>query len=94
MISADLDFIIRLFKNNIKFKYLNFFTIAMEKGGMSSNLKYLITKLKEDLIIHHLYFKNYITHFLIQKFNKLKSLTFTSQKNISNKIFKEIRNLK
>jgi glycosyltransferase involved in cell wall biosynthesis len=92
-VSSDLDFIIRLFKNNIKFKYLNFFTIAMEQGGMSSNLKYLLTKLKEDLIIHHKYFKYYIIHFLIQKFNKLKSLNFASQKEISNKILKTVKYL-
>ena len=93
-VSADLDFIIRLFKNKIKFKYLNFFTIAMEKGGMSSSLKYLLTKMKEDLIIHHLYFEDHIVHFLIQKFSKLKSLNFLTRKDISKKIQKTIKNLK
>jgi glycosyltransferase involved in cell wall biosynthesis len=93
-VSSDLDFIIRLFKNKIKYKYLNIFTVAMEQGGMSSNLKHLKLKLREDLIIHRKYFKHYIVHFLIQKFNKLRSLNFVSRKNISNKILRTLRNLK
>lgn len=92
-VSSDLDFIIRLCKNNIKFKYLNFFTVAMEQGGMSSNLKHLLIKLREDLIIHRKYFKHYILHFFIQKLSKLNSLNFGNQKNISNRIHKTITNL-
>jgi glycosyltransferase involved in cell wall biosynthesis len=92
-ISSDLDFILRLLKHKIKFKYLNFFSIVMEQGGMSSSLKYLLTKLREDLIIHRKYFKFYMVHFLIQKISKLKGLFFINQKNISNKILKTIRSI-
>jgi glycosyltransferase involved in cell wall biosynthesis len=92
-ISSDLDFIIRLLKHKIKFKYLNFFSIAMEKGGMSSSLKYLLIKLMEDLIIHRKYYKFYIVHFLIQKISKVKSLFFINEKNISNKILKTIKSI-
>jgi glycosyltransferase involved in cell wall biosynthesis len=93
-VSSDLDFIIRLLKKKITFKYLNIFTVAMEQGGMSSNLKYLLLKLREDLIIHRKYFKYYIVHFLIQKFNKLRSLNFVRRKDISNKILRTLKNLK
>ena len=81
-------------KKKITFKYLNIFTGAMEQGGMSSNLKYLLLKLREDLIIHRKYFKYYIVHFLIQKFNKLRSLNFVRRKVISNKILRTLKNLK
>jgi glycosyltransferase involved in cell wall biosynthesis len=81
-ISSDLDFILRLLKHKIKFKYLNFFSIAMEQGGMSSSLKYFLIKLREDLMIHRKYFKCYILHFLIQKIRKIKSLFFIIPKKI------------
>ena len=72
------------------FKYLNFFSVAMEQGGMSSSLNYLLIKLREDLIIHSKYFKLYLVHFLIKKISKLKDLFFINQKSISNKILKTI----
>lgn len=92
-ISSDLDFILRLLEQSVKFKYLNFFSIVMEIGGMSSNLKYSLIKLREDLIIHRKYFKNYIYHFLIQKVHKLKTLFFQDQKIISNRILKTKRDI-
>jgi adenine-specific DNA-methyltransferase len=76
-ISADLDFIFRLIKNNINYKYLNFFTVAMEIGGMSTGYDNIVIKLKEDLKILKKYFRNYISVFLIQKLNKIKSLKIT-----------------
>ena len=92
-ISSDLDFIIRLLKNKIRFKYLNIFSIAMEQGGMSSSLRYLLIKLREDLIIHRKYFKYYIVHFLKKKITKLKSLRIENKKNISNKISETIKHI-
>jgi|694.fasta_scaffold63282_4 glycosyltransferase involved in cell wall biosynthesis len=92
-ISSDLDFILRLLINKISFKYLNFFSVAMEQGGMSSSLNYLLIKLREDLIIHSKYFKLYLVHFLIKKISKLKDLFFINQKSISNKILKTIKSI-
>lgn len=92
-ISADLDFILKLIQNNIKYKYLNFFSVGMEAKGMSSNLNYFIIKIKEDLSIHKSYFKNYIFNFLKQKLEKIKSVSLFSQKNFSKKITRNIYKL-
>ena len=92
-IAADLDFIFRLIKNNINYKYLNFFTVAMETGGMSTGYDNIVIKLKEDLKIIKKYFKNYISVFLIQKLNKIKSLTITQDLVYSKYIKKYINYL-
>jgi glycosyltransferase involved in cell wall biosynthesis len=92
-VSSDLDFILRLLINKIRFKYLNFFSVAMEQGGLSSSLKYSLIKLWEDLMIHRKYFEFFLVHFLIQKISKLRSLFFIKQKNTSNKILKTIRSI-
>ena len=92
-ISADLDFILKLIKNNIKYKHLNFFSIGMEVNGMSSSLDYFIVKLKEDFKIHKTYFKNHILNFFAQKLKKIKSLSLFPRKNLSKIIKKNINNL-
>jgi len=92
-ISADLDFILKLLKNNIKYKHLNFYSIAMETRGMSSSLNYSIIKLQEDLKIQKKYFKNYILNFFDQKLQKLKSLSLFSRKDLSKAIKRNIYNL-
>jgi glycosyltransferase len=51
-ISADFEFLIRLFKNkNIKGFYLKINSIFMRTGGLSSNSKYFLIKLSEDINI-------------------------------------------
>ena len=50
-ISSDLDFIIRLSDHYNYVKYLNFNSIYMEYGGLSTSLKNLKIKLKEDFVI-------------------------------------------
>lgn len=50
-ISSDIDFIIRMSKNFNKIKHLNFNSVCMEYGGLSTNIKNLGLKLKEDLSI-------------------------------------------
>jgi glycosyltransferase involved in cell wall biosynthesis len=92
-ISADLDIILKLLKNNIKYKHLNFYSIAMETGGMSSSLNYSIIKLQEDLKIQKKYFKNYLLNFFDQKLQKLKSLSLFSRKDLSKAIRRNIYNL-
>ena len=89
-ISADLDFILKLISKNIRYKYLNFFSIGMEISGMSSSLNYCIVKMKEDLNIHKKYFKNFILNYFVQKVRKIKSLHFFSEKKFSKKIIKNI----
>ena len=46
-ISSDFDYMIRLFKTkNIKYKFLNNTNLIMRTGGISSNLKIYLQKLK------------------------------------------------
>ena len=79
-ISSDLDFIIRLSKNYTKINHLDFDSIYMEYGGLSTNIKTLKLKLKEDfnILINHykiffIFFYFFKIYFKINDF-KLKSL--------------------
>ena len=92
-ISADLDFILKLIHNNIKYKYLNFFSVVMEAKGMSSSLNYSIIKILEDLNIHKSYFKNYFFNFFRQKLKKMNSISLLNKKYFSRLISKNIANL-
>ena len=65
----------------------------METGGMSTGYDNIVIKLKEDLKIIKKYFKNYISVFLIQKLNKIKSLTITQDLVYSKYIKKYINYL-
>jgi glycosyltransferase involved in cell wall biosynthesis len=56
-ISADTDFNLRLSKIKLKFFYFNRNIIFMKTGGLSTNYKSFLLKIKEDLIILKKYFK-------------------------------------
>jgi len=84
-ISADLDLILRLIKNKISYKHLNFFSIIMETDGMSSFRGNFFKKLKEDFKIHKCYFKHYIVNFIFQKFLKIKTICISNKKNFVSK---------
>ncbi len=56
-ISSDIDFIIRMSKNFNKIEHLNFNSVYMEYGGLSTNIKNLGLKLKEDLSILMYHYK-------------------------------------
>jgi glycosyltransferase involved in cell wall biosynthesis len=56
-ISADTDFNLRLPKIKLKFFYFNRNIIFMKRGGLSTNYKFFLIKIKEDLIILKKYFK-------------------------------------
>lgn len=79
-ISSDLDFIIRLGKNYSDIKHLNFDSILMEYGGLSTNFKNFSYKLNEDfrILIHHYRYFFIIFYFLKIYFKfsdfKLKNL--------------------
>ena len=72
-ISSDFDYMIRLFKTkNIKYKFLNNTNLIMRTGGISSNLKNLFTKIKEDLMILKVYYKNnYIILYFLKILKKI-----------------------
>jgi glycosyltransferase involved in cell wall biosynthesis len=81
-IAADLDLILRLIKEKATYKHLNFFSVIMETGGMSSFKGKFLKKLCEDLKINKKYFKYYFLNFFIQKILKLKTFLFY-KKNLS-----------
>jgi glycosyltransferase involved in cell wall biosynthesis len=56
-ISADTDFNLRLSQKKLKFLYLNQNIIFMRTGGLSTNYKFFLTKMKQDLIILKFFFK-------------------------------------
>ena len=81
-IAADLDLILRLIKSKASYKHLNFFSVIMETGGMSSFKGKFLKKISEDLKINKKYFKYYFLNFFIQKILKLKTFLFY-KKNLS-----------
>ena len=56
-ISADTDFNLRLSEKKFKFLYLNYNIIFMRTGGLSTNYKFFLAKMKQDLIILKFFFK-------------------------------------
>ena len=86
-ISSDLDFIIRLCKEkNFKGKYLNFITLLMKVGGLSTSNKNIFLKVKEDLIILRKYFKvSFFLMYLYKVFIKFPQFLII-KKNIYEKI--------
>jgi hypothetical protein len=80
-ISSDLDLILKLIKKKITYKHLNFFSVIMETGGMSSFRGNFFKKLNEDLKIHKSYFKYYVLNFIFQKFSKIKTISIFNKKN-------------
>ena len=75
-IAADLDLILRLIKRKANYKHLNFFSVIMETGGMSSFKGKFLKKICEDLSINRKYFKYYFLNFFIQKILKIKTFLF------------------
>ena len=76
-ISSDLDFIIRLSKNYNEIKHLNFNSILMEFGGLSTSYKNLKLKLKEDFKILIYYYRlNFIFFYFLKVYFKLIDFKF------------------
>jgi len=72
-ISADYDFIIKLFKkNNLKIFYLNKFTVKMRSGGISNkNMRNIFIKMNEDLTIMKKFKFNTIKALIIKNLSKI-----------------------
>jgi glycosyltransferase involved in cell wall biosynthesis len=81
-IAADLDLILRLIKKKTRYKHLNFFSVIMETGGISSFKGKFLQKICEDLKINRKYFKYYFLNFFIQKILKIKTF-LPYKKNLS-----------
>lgn len=81
-ISSDTELIIRLnLMKNLKFKKINKYIIFMRTGGLSTNFKFALKKIFEDLIILKTFFKFYFFIFYLKKiFIKIPGLFFIKEK--------------
>ena len=72
-ISADYDFIIKLFKkSNLKIFYLNKFTVKMRSGGISNkNIRNIFIKMNEDLTIMRKFNFNTFKAIIIKNLSKI-----------------------
>ena len=67
-ISSDTDYILRIFsKKNLKYNLLDFFICFMETGGLSTNKRNVLPKIKEDLKIYRSFFGILIFSFIYMK---------------------------
>ena len=70
-ISGDYKFILDLFNKKLNFVFLNKYLCTMRVGGDSTKIKNIIKKLKEDLSIAKLYYRNYITCIILKILRKI-----------------------
>ncbi len=73
-VSADYDYLLKLFQKEIKIKYLNNFTTIMRTGGLSS--KYLLLKFIEDNKILKKYYKFYFFVSTLKVLRKINQFFF------------------
>ena len=95
-ISSDTELIIRLnLTKNIKFKKINKYLIFMKTGGLSTNLKFTLSKILEDLIILKTFFKHRFLIFYFKKiFIKLIGFNFLKNRlNLKKKLLLTIKSL-
>ena len=86
-ISADTEFIMQLVKNFSNHEYINETLQYMNNQGLSHNLKFLFTKIKEDLQIFKKNRKNFLTEYLKKITSKIITIC------IKNKIDKNLLNI-
>ena len=67
-ISSDTDFILKIFKKKISFRYIPKNLVVMNHGGLSTSFNYINEKIFEDLKI---YFKHFRYLFIIIYFHKI-----------------------
>ena len=72
-ISSDTDFNLRISKKNLNYIYLNEFIILMKTGGLSTNYKFLLKKIAQDILILRKHFKIlFLFVYLYKVFIKLR----------------------
>ena len=79
-ISSDTDFNVRISKKNLNYVYLNQFIILMKIGGLSTNPKFFIKKMLQDILILRKHFKFLFAFVYLYKV-LIKLRTFTVYKN-------------
>ena len=95
-ISSDTELIIRLnLIKKIKFKKINKYLIFMKTGGLSTNLKFILKKILEDLIILKTFFKYSFLIFYFKKiFIKFKGFSILkNESNLKKKLLLTIKSL-
>lgn len=65
-IASDTEYLLRIFQNkNVNYTILNDYLCFMKIGGLSTNFKFLLKKIKEDLNIYLIFFgKKFIYQYL------------------------------
>ncbi len=72
-ISSDTDFNIRISKKKLNYTYLNEFIILMKTGGLSTNFKFFLNKIMQDILILRKHFKIlFLFVYLYKVFIKLR----------------------
>ena len=80
-ISSDTDFNLRISKKNLNYVYLDQYIALMKIGGLSTNPKFFLKKMTQDIFILRRYFKFlFIFVYLYKVFIKLR--TFKVNKKI------------
>ena len=87
-ISADYEFIIKLFSKRINTKYLDLNIMVMRLGGISTSIKTLIQKTYEDILVLKSFNKNYFKLIPYKIFSKINQLFVGKTKLISLKKIK------
>ena len=72
-ISADTDFLIKIFKKKLRSSYLKKYITIMRTGGLSTNIFFFIKKAKEDLKIYKVHNLTFFDYFL-KLFSKKKQI--------------------
>ena len=88
LISSDTDLLLRILNKKIKIYYIKKYICIMRMGGLSTNLNFLIRKIKEDLKI---YYKNGLTIInYIQKIISKSNQFFFEKKILPNSYHKNL----
>jgi glycosyltransferase len=105
-ISADYEFIIKLFSKKVNIKYIDLNVVVMRLGGISTSIKTLLEKTYEDIKVLKSFKKNYfkvIPYKILSKVNqlfvgKVKPFNLKIAKgdslNIYSKVIERIKNKK
>ena len=87
-ISADYEFIIKLFSKKIKSKYIDFNIVVMRLGGISTSIKTLLNKTYEDVKVLKSFKKNYFKLIPYKILSKLNQMFVGNLKHFNLKIVK------
>ena len=79
-ISSDYELILKLFSKKINAKYLDLNILVMRLGGISTNLKYLLKKIYEDVLVLKSFKKNYLKIMPYKVLSKVSQLIFFKKK--------------